>query len=372
MTQDAFATALYEQLPEEQADTTAAIASAAASAARKAASLRRLAARTLGVVADDENVLRRQQTLLRRAALLQQGSFFELLAQQKLLDGLHAALRHCVVTLESFYARQLPAAAGAARLSAEQRASATATPAVELQNAVAAVAAAEQQRQLYAASTVESPQLRLLSGSRLFAWLWRRLSRLAAAASASAASAEPRAVRRLLALFDAAAVLRWIDVLRRSGSAAAVHATAAAASLSAARPRFFRLLPVVPRRSCCLPLLVALHALAAPGVCARLSRRSSRSCHACCCSQETPLVACCSGRRRAAHAKWAGSAASPAKGLRMVVRIRSHTAAAFRPQRRHQTSPPSTTTIRSKATAPPPAGRLLAGTFSSRGAFSPV
>ncbi|KAL8273812.1 hypothetical protein Esti_002286 [Eimeria stiedai] len=207
MAHSAFATALYEQVPEGRAArATAGVSPAAAAAAAAAAGG--------GGLRGAAEVLQqqRQQLLLQRAALLQQCSFFELLAQQKLLDGLHAALRHCVVTLEAFYSD-----APAARTDTwppdhhqQQEESRGGSPATHNPNQQ------QQQQQQHQRGGGPragggAPHFRSLRGSFISAWAWRRLRRLAAAAKAAGAGALQPGVLRVLLRADAAAALRWVD-----------------------------------------------------------------------------------------------------------------------------------------------------------------
>ena len=202
MAEGAFATALYEQLPEGH---PAAAAAAAARRQHLGSAAAAAAAGGEGEGVGDLLLLQRQQQLLRRAAMLQQCSFFELLAQQKLLDGLHAALRHCVVTFEAFYTNRAPAAA--------------ATPTQQHHQNAAAVAGATPERLQPQQGRSRGgppqlrggpPQLRSLRGSFLSAWLWRRVRHFAAAAAAAAAAVEPGRLRLVL-VADFAAALRWME-----------------------------------------------------------------------------------------------------------------------------------------------------------------
>lgn len=209
MTESAFATALYEHLPERH---RAAAAEAAAAAGGQLNSfsvpIARTAERRLAV---DFLLLQQQKQVLQRAALLQQCSFFELLAQQKLLDGLHAALRHCVVTLEAFYSGgHSAAAAPAPPLQQQEQQQQAPVAESELPGADAAAGRQLQQqgRPQQPAAAGGDPQFWSLKGSFISAWVWRQLIR--GVAAVKAAAAEPGSLRLLLNA-DAAAALRWIN-----------------------------------------------------------------------------------------------------------------------------------------------------------------
>ncbi|KAL8427969.1 hypothetical protein Efla_004227 [Eimeria flavescens] len=209
MAHSAFATALYEQLPDRTA------AAAAASRGPQYPGFPAAAAAAASAAAADGGkggsvdlaLQQRQQLLLQRAAMLQQCSFFELLAQQKLLDGLHAALRHCVVTLEAFYsdAPQPEAAPSEQQQQQQQQRELAGDTAGNQQQQQ------QQQQQQGCGRAGGVPQFRSLKGSLISAWVWRRLRRCAAAAKAAAAAAARPGVLRLLLRADAAAALRWVD-----------------------------------------------------------------------------------------------------------------------------------------------------------------